>query len=84
MGFKQLSHQRKFDIESVAVSDGSIVYSCGADLWSLDPSSGHEEIIPITLVSDLDQLREHWVTKPAHYITSAHVAPDGSDSHSLP
>ena len=77
---KQLSHQQKFDVESAAVSDGHIVYSSAADLWSLDPATGHEQIIPITLVSDFDQLREHWVTKPAHYITSAHIAPDGSSA----
>ena len=40
-----------------------------ADLWSLDLASGREAIIPITLVSDFDQLREHWVNKPLHYIT---------------
>ena len=77
---KQLSHQHRFDIESASVSDGHVVYSCGADLWSLDPVSGHEEIIPITLVSDFDQLREHWVTKPVRYISSAHLAPDGSSA----
>ena len=75
---RQLSHQHKFDIESATVFNGQVVYSCGADLWSLNPASGQEEIIPITLVSDFDQLREHWVTNPAHYITSAHLAPDGS------
>ena len=75
---KQLSHQKVFDIESATVFDGHIVYASGADLWSLDPSSGHEEIIPITLQSDFDQLREHWVTTPAQYITSAHIAADGS------
>jgi tricorn protease len=77
-GVKQLSHQRKFDIQSVTVSDGNIVYASGADLWSIDPATGHEEVIAITLLSDFDQLREHWVTKPAQYITSAHIAPDGS------
>ncbi len=75
---KQLSHQPRFDVESATLSDGKIVYASGAELWSLDPTSGHEEIIPVTLVSDFDQLREHWVTKPAQYITSAHIAPDGS------
>ena len=75
---KQLSHQRTFDIEAASVFDGKIVYACGADLWSLDPATGHEQVIPITLVSDFDQLREHWVTKPAQYISSAHLAADGS------
>jgi tricorn protease len=77
---KQLSHQRKFDVQSATISDGHIVYASGAELWSLDPATGHEEIIPITLSSDFDQLREHWVTKPVQYITSAHLAPDGSSA----
>jgi tricorn protease len=75
---KQLSHQKKFDVQSASVADGHVVYSSGAELWMLDPASGHEEIIPITLVSDFDQLREHWVTKPAQYISDAHISPDGS------
>ena len=75
---KQLSHQRTFDVQSASVFDGHIVYSSGAELWTLDPASGHEEVLPITLVSDFDQLREHWVTRPMQYISSAHLAPDGS------
>jgi tricorn protease len=81
---KQLSHQRKFDVQSATVPSnvpaGHIVYASGAELWSLDPATGDEEIIPVTLSSDFDQLREHWVTKPVQYITSAHIAPDGSSA----
>ena len=35
-------------------------------------------MIPITLVSDFDQLRDHWVKKPLEYLTGVHMAPDGS------
>jgi tricorn protease len=75
---RQVSHQRTFDIESAAIDAGRIVYACGADLWLLDLATGREQVIPITLSSDFDQLREHWVNKPAQYLTSAHLAPDGS------
>ena len=75
---KRESHQRIFDVESASIADGHIVYASAADLWMLDLSTGHEEIIPITLTSDFDQLREHWVKKPAEYLTAAHIAPDGS------
>ena len=34
-------------------------------------------MIPITLASDFDQDREKWVKKPADYLTSAHLSPDG-------
>lgn len=77
---KQESRQKVFDIDSASLSEGRIVYACGADLWSLDLKSGHEEIIPITLVSDFDQLRDHWVKKPEGFLTSVHISPDGGNA----
>lgn len=76
-GLKQLSHQKIFDVQSASVSDGRIVYACAGGLWSLDLTAGRESVIPITLVSDFDQLQEHWVTKPMGYLTDAHLSPDG-------
>jgi len=75
---KEHTHQHEFDVGSASISDGRIVYQCGADLWMLDLKSGQDSVIPITLVSDFDQLRDHWVTKPLEYLTGAHIAPDGS------
>jgi tricorn protease len=75
---KEQTHQKIFDIESASLSDGRIVYQCGADLWLLNLKTGKDAIIPITLVSDFDQLANHWVTKPMKYLTGAHIAPDGS------
>ncbi len=77
---KQESHQKIFDIESASVSDGRIVYACGSDLWSLDLKTSHEAVIPISLLSDFDQLREHWVKKPSEFLTAMHIAPDGSSA----
>ena len=77
---KKESHQKVFDIDSASLSEGRIVYACGADLWSLDLKSGLEEIIPITLVSDFDQLRDHWVKKPEGFLTSVHISPDGGNA----
>ena len=54
------------------------MYQCGADLWLLDLNNHQDAIIPITLVSDFDQLRDRWVKKPLEYLTGAHLAPDGS------
>jgi tricorn protease len=75
---KQHTHQHGFDVQYASISEGKIVYQCGADLWLLDLQSGKDAIIPITLVSDFDQLRDHWVKKPQEYLTGAHIAPDGS------
>jgi len=75
---QQLTHHRGWDIQSASISDGRIVYQCGADLWLLDLNNHQDAIIPITLVSDFDQLRDRWVKKPLEYLTGAHLAPDGS------
>ena len=75
---KELTHHRGFDAHNASLSDGRIVYQCAGDIWSLDVKSGQDAIIPITLVSDFDQLRDHWVKKPLDYLTGVHVAPDGA------
>jgi tricorn protease len=75
---KEHTHHRGLDVRSASISDGRIVYQCGADLWLLDLKSGQDAVVPITLVSDFDQLRDHWVNKPLDYLTGAHIAPDGS------
>ena len=75
---KQQTHHKGFDVQYAAMSDGRIVYQCGADLWLLDLNAGQDAIVPITLVSDFEQLRDHWVKKPLEYLTGAHIAPDGS------
>lgn len=75
---KEETHQRGLDARSASLSNGRIVYQCGADLWLLDLRTGKDAIVPITLVSDFDQLRDYWVTKPLEYLTAAHIAPDGS------
>ena len=75
---KEESHQKIFDAHTASLDDGRIVYASGADLWLLDLKTGQDTAIPITLVSDFDQLRQHWVTKPAQYLTQAHISPDGS------
>jgi tricorn protease len=79
-GLRQESHQPVFDIQSASLDGGRIVYACGSDLWLLDLASGKEAAIPITLVSDFDQMRDHWVKKPLEYITDVHLAPDGSSA----
>jgi tricorn protease len=79
-GVKEESHQKIFDVSSAAIDDGRIVYASGADLWMLDLKTGHEQVIPITLTSDFDQLREHWVKKPSDYLTAVHIAPDGESA----
>jgi tricorn protease len=75
---QQLTHHRGWDVQSASLSEGQIVYQCGADLWLIDLNNHQDAVIPITLVSDFDQLRDRWVKKPLEYLTGAHLAPDGS------
>ncbi len=75
---KAETHHHGLDVQSASLSEGRIVYQLGADLWLLDLAKGSDAIVPVTIVSDFDQLRDHWVKRPLEYVTSAHVAPDGS------
>ena len=77
---KEETHHRGLDVQYASLSDGRIVYQCGADLWLLDLKSGHDAIVPITIVSDFDQLRDRWVKNPLDYLTATHLAPDGSSA----
>jgi tricorn protease len=77
---KQESHQKIFDVVSASVSDGRLVYSSGADLWALDLATGREAVIPITLVSDFDQLRDHWVKRPLAFLSDVRISPDGGSA----
>jgi tricorn protease len=77
---KQVTHQKIFDVQSATLSDGRIAYASGADLWLLDLKTGHDEVIPVEIASDYDQMREHWVKKPLDYLTAFHIAPDGSSA----
>ena len=77
---KQESHQTVFDVQALSVDEGHVVYACAGDLRLLDLKSGQDAVIPISLVSDFDQLRHHWVTKPLDYLTAVHIAPDGGSA----
>jgi tricorn protease len=74
---KQHTHHEGWNVKSPCLDDGRIVYQLGADLRALDVRSGQDQVIPISLASDFDQLREKWVKEPLDYLTSAHVHPGG-------
>lgn len=74
---RQLTRHSGWDVRAPSLDRGRIVYQLGADLWLLDVASGQTRMIPVMLASDLDQLRENWVTNPMEYLTAAHISPDG-------
>ncbi len=65
------------DVRSADIDKDQIVYRVGADIWLLNISTGVHQIVPITLASDFDQLREKWVDDPMDQLTSAHLHPEG-------
>ena len=74
---KQHTFHVGWDVRSPALDDGKIVYQLGADIRMIDVRNNDNRIIPITLASDFDQLRENWVENPMNYLTSVHVHPEG-------
>jgi tricorn protease len=74
---RQHSQHSGWDAKSPYLSDGKIVYQRGADIHLYDIEADEDRPLSITLDTDLDQLREHWVSKPIDYLSSAHLSPDG-------
>ncbi len=74
---RPLTHHEGWDVTSPSLSDGRIVYQLGADLRLFDTAAGKDSALPVTLASDLDQLRERWLPKPIDYLTTAAISPDG-------
>lgn len=74
---RQHTRHKGWDVRTPSLDNGRIVYQFGADLWLFDVASGQTRQLNITLASDLDQLRERWVTDPMASLTSAHLSPDG-------
>ncbi|MGD2153727.1 MAG: S41 family peptidase [Gemmatimonadales bacterium] len=75
---RQHTRHSGWDVKDPSLSQGRIAYQLGADLWLYDIASGDTRLVPITLASDLDQLREKWVDDPMDYLTSAHIHPEGT------
>ncbi len=74
---RQLTRHAGWDVRSPALDAGRIVYQLGADLRLYDIAAGRDAALEISLASDFDQLREHWLDKPADYLTAVHLAPKG-------
>ncbi len=74
---KQHTHHANFDVQSPSLGDGKSAYQLGADLRVYDIASGADTQIPITLVSDFEQMREKWIKNPVEWITDVHLSPNG-------
>jgi len=76
---RQETRHTDYDVLVPSMSaDGKIVYQQGADIWMLDVSArAAARKIEIALASDLDQMRETWVTNPMSSFSGAHLSPNG-------
>ncbi|MGL4893928.1 MAG: S41 family peptidase, partial [Shewanella sp.] len=59
------------------MDQGKVVFQLGADIHIFDIASAKDSLLNIELISDFAQRREHWVTDPMDYATSANLAPAG-------
>ena len=74
---RQHTHQATYDVQSPSLSEGRIAFQVGADLHVYDITADRDTTVPITLVSDFDQVRERWVKDPTDWVTAAHLSPTG-------
>lgn len=74
---RQHTRHLELDVKSPALDGDTVVYQLGADLRRHNLVTGEDTVIPITLPSDFDQMRERWVKNPMDYVTSVHLSPDG-------
>lgn len=74
---RQHTRHGDFGIKTPSLSLGRIVYQNGADLWLYDIKADKTGIIPITLVSDFDQTRERWITKPGEKVSDMDLSATG-------
>jgi tricorn protease len=74
---RQHTFHSGWDVKSPDLDGGRIVYQLGADLYLYDIAADGYGLIPITLASDFDQMRDRWVEEPMDFLTSAYPSPDG-------
>lgn len=72
---KQHTQYKDLPVRHANIGGKSLVYQLGADIKSMSLRNHKSKTLPITLTSDLPNLRENWVNKPLNYLTSSYLAP---------
>jgi tricorn protease len=75
---RQHTRHAGWDIHDPELQNGRIVYQLGADIHLYDIAADRQMLIPIQLLSDLEQTRERWLAEPMDYLSSARLSQDGS------
>jgi tricorn protease len=76
-GLRPHTRHTGWEVKTPSLHNGRIVYQRGADLHVYDIGANRDRLLGITLESDLDETREHWIDKPIDYLTDVHLSPDG-------
>jgi tricorn protease len=74
---RQHTRHQGWDVKGASLAGGRIAYQLGADLRLYDIAKNEDREVVVTLASDLDQMRERWVTQPLRYLDAWHVSPSG-------
>lgn len=74
---RQHTTRTKWQIRTPGVSNDTIVFQSGADLFTYDIQSGETKQIDVFLMSDGDYGRERWIDNPLAYLDGARMNPQG-------
>ena len=74
---QQLTFHKGWDVKWPSLHEGRIAYQLGADIHLFDIASKADRLIPITLSSDFDQLRDRWIKNPMEFLTTFDISPSG-------
>ncbi len=74
---QQHTHHIGWEVKGPALHNGRIVYQYGADLRLFDIQTNADSMIPITLETDFDQMREKWISNPFSYLNDFNISPEG-------
>ncbi|MBS1069166.1 S41 family peptidase [Gluconobacter cerinus] len=74
---RQLTHFTDYSVLEASLSDDHVVFRKGADLFSLDLTSGESHQIPVNLVSDNAPRAPYWLDRPTRFTTSETISPKG-------
>ena len=79
---KQVTFHNDYEVRDFAIDAGKLVYQQGADLHIVNVSQpviakASSSSISIGVSSDMDQLRDRWVKRPADFLTEYHIDKTG-------
>ncbi|MBI4859285.1 MAG: PD40 domain-containing protein [Candidatus Riflebacteria bacterium] len=75
-GLRQHTHQGRLACRWPSLGERHIVYTVGADLWTLDLGTDREEKLAVTIATDMSGRQPRHVPATT-YLTDFDVAPDG-------